>query len=149
MKNIVFCYILLLIFVHSIALRILQDGPDFTSVETVLKLVKNEINLINVPSNSTRFHRVLEKIKRELDEVSKSRKGRQVLVTKFSKTPEEDVVGEKATSRFLASRTKRSSSKNEKGFSDEIMQMIEGLVTVIIISIHLPPNLHAKFLQSL
>ena len=134
MKNIVFYSILLFIFVHSFALEILQDGPVFKSVETVFKLVKNKTNREYVPSNSTSFLGFLDKIKRELDELSKSQKDGQVLVSKLSKTLEnwKNGLQEEAALKFLATRTKRSSSENKNGFSDKIMRMIEGLMSVVL-----------------
>ena len=115
---------------NSIALEILQDGPVFKSAETVIKLAKNETNLAYVPSNSTSFLSVLQKIKRELEELKKPWKGQQKLVTEFSKELEEKGLAKEAALRLLDTRRKRSPNENENGFSEEIMRMIEGSVTV-------------------
>jgi hypothetical protein len=129
MKNIAFYYIFSVILVNSIAIETLQDGV-FKSVKTNIKLAKNETrNSTYVPPNSTSFLGVLQKIKRELDELTKSwKRQQQEMVTKFSKAFRKKGFNEKAW-RFLDTRRKRSPIQTENGFSEEIMRMIEGLVT--------------------
>lgn len=111
-----------------------SESQLIPSAEVGLNLTKNQTtNSTEIKSNSTRLLRVLEKVKRELDEVMATWKNQhRHFFENFSKAFVEDrLQTEKLyVSRILgihARLKKRSVIQSESGFSKEILRRIEGL----------------------